>query len=412
MVEPMMKQNEQNSDQDPRAGMPELELYKAAFKKAEVVCNEAAKGNLEARITEIGDFGEIGGMLHAINRMLDLTDAFVRESGASLTYASEDKFFRRFLLRGMLGSFRRGAATINTARESMETKARLAAQAAAKERRLKVAETFASRVSDVIETVSVTATEMEATATTMSTLATTTHEQSVAVAAAAEETTVSVQTVASASQQLSAAITEISRRVSESTAATQGAVDGMARVNDAVEGLAEAAEQIDKVVEFIRNIAGKTNLLALNATIEAARAGEAGRGFAVVASEVKSLALQTATATNDITAEIRGIQEASQLTATAAKGIEENISEVSEISTTIASAIEEQSAATNEISTSVDRAAEGTGQVSGNVSKISGASQQTGSAATEVLECAGRLARQATMLTAEVENFLEEFRAA
>ncbi|HEY5598221.1 MAG TPA: methyl-accepting chemotaxis protein, partial [Kiloniellales bacterium] len=268
---------------DPAA---KLALYEAAFEKARAVCSEAAKGNLEARITEIAAFGEIGEVLLAINRMLDLTDAFVREAGTSLTYASEGKFFRRFVLRGMLGDFRRGAMTINTAREDMEKKARQAAaaeaeaerqrqrereQAEAAKQRLAIAEGFGSKVGAVVQTVAASAAEMEATAKEMAKLAGNAHQQSLTVSTAAATATENVQTVAAAAEQLTASISEIGGQVNESTRATRGAVDGMDSVNAAVQGLAEAAEQIDKVVEFIRGIAGQTNLLALNATIEAAR---------------------------------------------------------------------------------------------------------------------------------------------
>jgi methyl-accepting chemotaxis protein len=164
-----------------------IALYEAAFNKAEAVCSEAARGNLEARVTEIDTFGEIGSMLWAINRMLDLTDAFVREAGTSLTYASEGKFFRRFVLRGMLGDFRRGAMTINTAREDMEKKARDAAVAGAKSKqRLEIAEDFGSKVGVVVQAVSGAAAEMEATANEMAKLAGNAHQQSLAVSAAAE----------------------------------------------------------------------------------------------------------------------------------------------------------------------------------------------------------------------------------
>jgi len=405
-----------------------ITLYEAAFKKATAVCSEAARGNLEARITEIDSFGEVGGMLWAINRMLDLTDAFVREAGTSLTYASEGKFFRRFVLRGMLGDFRRGAMTINTAREDMEKKTRQTAaaeaeaekqrkqreqdQAAAAKQRQELAESFGSKVGTVVHAVSAAAAEMEATASEMAKMAGNAHRRSQAVAEVADSATQNVQAVASATEELSASISEISIQVTESTKATRGVVDGMNGVNEAVKVLSEAAEEIDKVVEFIRRIAGQTNLLALNATIEAARAGEAGKGFALVAAEVKNLAQQTANATQDIGEKIRGIQDASRQTADATTRISTSVGSVSEIATAIASAVEEQSAATTEISGNVHRAAEGTKEVSGNVAEISDASQQTGVAAEDVLSSAGKLTQQAKALSDEVDRFLESFRAA
>ncbi|MDJ0950518.1 MAG: methyl-accepting chemotaxis protein [Alphaproteobacteria bacterium] len=383
----------------------ELDLYKNAFKAAEGVCLEAAKGNLEARIINTEEFGEAGSMLNAINKMLDLADAFVREAGASLECASEGKFYRRFLLRGMLGDFKRGATIINSARESMEKNTHLS------EQRLKLAEAFGSKVQAVVDTVSTAAMEMEGTANGMASVANDTHEQSVTVAAAATEATANVESVAEASEQLSQSINEISGQVSDSTATTESAVAAMNSVNEAVSGLAEAAEQIEKVLEFIRRIANQTHMLALNATIEAARAGAAGRGFTVVASEVKTLAEQTANATNDIAEQIEGIQRASTRTAEATGGIGNSIQSLKEISTMIASAVEQQSASTGEISGNVRQVAQAAQDVSRSITSISGASEKTGAAAKEVLESAGSLSHQATTLRAEVEEFLENFRA-
>ena len=387
--------------------------YEDAFKKAEAVCKEAAKGNLEARIVDIEKFGEIGSLLEAINNMLDQTDAFVREAGASLQYASAGKFFRPFLLRGMHGDFRRGAMVINAAREDMESRAkREAEQAQITARRVAIAQEFGAKVSTVVRNVSTSSGEMEATANKMSVFASGAHEQSLSVATTTEQATNSVQTIATATEELSASIDEISTQVSDSTTATQGAVNEMNRVNQAVQSLIEAAAEIDNVVEFIRKIAGQTNLLALNATIEAARAGEAGRGFAVVAGEVKNLAQQTSTATNDIGLKIHAIQEASQLTVQSTKGIGTSINHISEVSTAIASAIEEQSAATRDISGNIQQAADRTTQVSRDVAEITGASEKTGMAAEDVLACASKLSEQAKSLSRDVDQFLSDIQAA
>lgn len=380
--------------------------HKKAFAKIKTVCMEAAKGNFEARIIDIGKPGDIADTLNAINRLLDLTDAFIREAGASLDYASKGKFFRRFLLRGMLGDFRRGAQTINSAREAME------AQTNANTHRLGIAEKFGASVTALAESVSQATSHMESTAADMSRLADKTHEQSLAVAAAAEQATVSVQTVAATTDEMSRAVEEISAQVMESASTTQNAVTEMKTVDDAVNNLRSAADQIEKVLDLIRDIAGQTNLLALNATIEAARAGEAGRGFSIVASEVKTLAQESAQATDNINAEITGIQSASKQTEAATKGIGANIDTISEIAAAIASAIEEQTAATREISGNARQVAEGTAEVTAKITEISGASEETGQAAKEVLDSASALSRQAADLSTEVERFLEDFRAA
>jgi methyl-accepting chemotaxis protein len=158
-----------------------------------------------------------------------------------------------------------------------------------------------------------------------------------------------------------------------------------------------AAQKIGEVTQIINDIASQTNLLALNATIEAARAGEAGKGFAVVASEVKSLANQTAKATEEIAQQIKGIQDSSQTTAGAIREIGQIIAQVSEISTSISSAVEEQSAATKEVSV--------------NINGVTQAAQETGQSSSSVLNVAQSLNQQAAGLEQRVDQFLQSVRA-
>jgi methyl-accepting chemotaxis protein len=197
-----------------------------------------------------------------------------------------------------------------------------------------------------------------------------------------------VQSVASATEQLSSSVNEISRQVQASARMAGEAVDQARKTNDRVGELSKAAGRIGDVVELINNIAGQTNLLALNATIEAARAGEAGRGFAVVASEVKALAEQTAKATGEIGQQIDGIQAATQESVVAIQEISGTIERLSEISSTIAAAVEQQGAATEEISRNVQQAALGTQQVSVNIVDVQHSAGETGSTSSEVFTAA------------------------
>src|SRR6185437_16204677 len=161
-------------------------------------------------------------------------------------------------------------------------------------------------------------------------------------ASASEQTSANVQTVAASAEEMTSSISEIGRQVTQAATIAKQAVADAQRTNGTVNTLAEAAQKIGQVVQLIQDIASQTNLLALNATIEAARAGEAGKGFAVVASEVKSLANQTAKATEEIAGQIAAIQGATGSVVTAIRGIGGTIGEMSEIATAIASAIEEQ----------------------------------------------------------------------
>jgi methyl-accepting chemotaxis protein len=289
------------------------------------------------------------------------------------------------------------------------------ASEAAEKRAARLAELtrgFETGIGGIVTAVSAGSTEMRSNAEALSATAERTSEQCSAVASASEQATGNAQTVSTAAEELTSSITEIGRQVSHSAQITAKAVDEANQTNATVKGLAEAAQKIGQVVNIISEIAGQTNLLALNATIEAARAGDAGKGFAVVASEVKSLANQTAKATEEISAQITGIQQVTGEAVSAIGRIGTTIGEINQIATTIASAVEEQGAATQEIARNVQEAATRTQEVSSNIGGVTQAASKTGDAAGVLLDAAGGLAKQSEDLRRQVDEFLAGVRAA
>jgi len=297
----------------------------------------------------------------------------------------------------------------------MEQERRQAEEQAAAARHAEMeqlADAFEAALSGIASAVSDGADQLQSNASSLTSIAETTSTQAQTVASASTQATGNVQSVASAVEELVASVEEISRQIQQSADVARDAVDRVAHTNTTMVSLEEAAQRIGDVTGFIQQIANLTNLLALNATIEAARAGEAGKGFAVVAGEVKTLAHQTAQATDDIRNQIQQMQSTTGEVASAIREVGGMISSINESINSVASAAVQQGAATSEISRNLQMAADKTRDVSGNITEVTRASGEAGDMAQDVLRASRDLSGQADTLEVEVRNFIQRIRTA
>ena len=265
---------------------------------------------------------------------------------------------------------------------------------------------FRGRVEDVLRVVNDSASSMKTTASALFDSSEQASQRAESAVQASNEASDNVRIAATAADEMSGSIGEISQQIGRTTDVVRVAVDEAQATNDEIVGLADAAQKIGDVVKLIRNIAGQTNLLALNATIEAARAGEAGRGFAVVASEVKSLAVQTAKATEDIASQILAVQASTGSTVEAIRKFSERMREINTYASAVAMSVDQQSAATGEISHNVASAARGTNMVVSVLEEVAGAATATRSSAETVLAASRSVEAAVANLRSEVAEFL------
>jgi methyl-accepting chemotaxis protein len=370
----------------------------ASIDKAVAVCAAAARGDLNTRILGIRGHGNVGTMLRNINRVLDLTEAYCKESEAAMSHAIERKYYRKIVTTGLRGDFIRHASTINRSMDLMKQRDDAA---------LSFAE---NNVLTLVQEVSAASAQLQANSRRLTDNVNAALTEAMSSAAAAEQASCNVQAVAAATEELASSFGEINRQTALATTIAADASEKARQTDATVRALGEAASRIRTVLELIQNIAAKTNLLALNATIEAARAGEAGKGFAVVAHEVKTLATQTAQATADIATLVGEIGTVSEEAGNAIQMIATTVGEIEMTSTTVAGAVEQQAAVTQEISRNVVQAAGGTGTVSQSLTHIQTSADENNREAGQISDAASGLARKAAELQSQVDGFIAQIK--
>ena len=378
------------------------------IRRAANVCRSASDGDLEPRLLRIQVEGDLGDLLHGINHMLDMTDAFVREAAATLECASNGKFFRKVIETGMLGSFRRASGVINRASSAMALDSKALQQAASA--RQSLAGSFEQEISAIVSAVAAAAAEMQVTAEGLTKNAYATSQAAQELETAACSTSQEIESIAAMVEEFSASAKEISRQVTSSNAVATDAEREATDARSKVHSLSEATDTISSVLGMIQTVAEQTNLLALNATIEAARAGDAGRGFAVVAGEVKNLSGQTRHATVKIDEQVRDIQSATGEVVGAIQSICERIQNLSVVSTTISASVEEQSTVTVEMSRNADGAANGARHMRASVESMALAAAETTCASQQFVSASGELSQLAETLQREAAQFVAQIR--
>lgn len=308
------------------------------------VIEASAKGDFESRINATGETGEILYFMNSVNRVIDISDAYIRESKAMLEHAAESKYYRKIVLTGFQGAYSQSSNIINTGMDTV---------------RANLVKIMENAVKDLLA------------------IAETGTKEASQLNIAANDTSNNVTVVAAAVEELATSINEVSANMAKARSITHNVVEETKNANSLLNALIKSEEKIYEIVAVINEITGKINLLALNATIEAARAGEAGKGFAVVANEVKTLASQTEQATEGIANSIEKTRIGITDTTEAMKNVTKIIEEMDNVSVSMASTLEEQSMVTKEISRSIQKAADNTKDIANAANNVLESSNKT-----------------------------------
>lgn len=363
------------------------------------IMKEVAKGHLGLRLTRFEQTGPLGEAALQLNRLLDLVEAFIKESDAAMLAARRRQYYRKIIPAGLQGNYRQYAEGINLSLSNMQW-------------RDKAVEDFVEKnVEPVAEVVARTADEMLGSAAVLDGSVNGTSQKATNATDVAGQTARNVAMVAAAAEELSYSIKEISTQAAETATTADAAVKEASAASAAMQQLSEAAGRIEQIIHLISGIASQTNMLSLNATIEANRAGEAGRGFAVVAGEVKALSAQTAKASEEVSVQIAAVQQSTEAALQATTRVCSRIEQIQSISSQIANAVEEQNTATAEITRNIHEISAGTQNVSQDINGVGQEAAQAADISRKIRVSAGNLGVGAARLQQELSQFRNQMQA-
>ena len=377
--------------------------------RALALLSSASQGDFEVR-ARVGDLANGDrDLLVAINDFIDIVDAYVRESQASMDFASRGKFFRRMMERGLPGAFGAGAKVINQATVTMHQQSEMLLKATRD--RHDLADEFERAISQLSTQMVETSNRMREMAEKLNLLQSQSVSSAGEVFEGAESTSHHIQTIAAATEELDASIQEIEKNFGISVGASDRAGQACEEARDSVIELAESSQAIQSVVRNIGTVASQTRMLALNANIEAARAGDLGRGFAVVASEVKGLANQTQSATEDIQLTIARVQAGSKIALNGTEKVRDSVQNIQTLAKEVRDQLHFQRAATSEINKSLQEASNLSQSLCRQSNQVSQVCEESLRAARAVLDESAQVASQANALQEHSQKLLLKVRS-
>ena len=375
------------------------------IKKASDCLVLASSGDLNHRLLHIRSYNEIGLLFLKVNELLDITEAFLKESEASMDAAQRREYFRKIIKTGMPGIFGKSADGVSRTMDMMSKRDEAFEQGLSH-----MTDTFDANIAGFLTELANSSDLLQNISQNLTNLSQESLTQSSELSSVSEISSANVSTVVGTTEELSTSVNEINMQLTRANKISDDAMQKSRDATEAITVLQQGAQKINDIVGFISDIAEQTNLLALNATIEAARAGDAGKGFAVVAGEVKELANKTSGATSEINTHINELLKAIDVTVIVIQDIGSVIETINESSGSIAVAMEEQSAALNEIVHAMQNAADSVKKTQDATQSVSETAKSTGEMSSTLNQASSDLSTKSKVIAGELEVFLSNLK--